>query len=247
MEFRNQTVIVTGAAQGIGEEVAKTFAKKGSNVILADTNEEKGKTVEVEINETGGESWFIKTDMKKEEDIIRLVEFTIQKYGKIDIVVNNAGISKFKPIFELSVQEWDQVINTNLRGIFLLSREAARFMKEKGGAIINLASTRAFMSEPNSESYAATKGGIVALTHAMAASLSEYHIRVNSISPGWIHTGKIEELSKADHKQHWSGRVGTPADIARTCLFLASPENDFITGENIVVDGGMTKKMMYVE
>lgn len=118
-------------------------------------------------------------------------------------------------------------------------------MKDKGGAIINIASTRAQMSEPHTEAYSATKGGISSLTHSLAITLGEYGIRVNSISPGWIETGDYSALREIDHSQHPSGRVGKPEDIARACCFLADLENDFITGENLVIDGGMTRKMIY--
>ena len=142
-------------------------------------------------------------------------------------------------------RSWDSVINTNLRGAFLCSRKAAEVMKKNGGgSIINIASTRAFMSEPMSEAYAASKGGLVALTHALAASLSDDRIRVNCISPGWIETGDYSILKESDHLQHFSQRVGKPSDIAQACIFLA--ENDFINGENIIIDGGMTKKMIYL-
>lgn len=245
--FQNKTVIVTGGANGIGRSIVQTFANAFANVVVADVDVEAGKKLEKQLLASGKQAFFVETDMRKEEEIRRLVEFTIQKYGGIDVVINNAGISKFISLFEMSVAEWDDMLNTNLRSAFLCSKEAARFMKEKGGSIINIASTRAFMSEPNTEGYAASKGGIIALTHALAASLSPYHIRVNSVSPGWIHTGDKSELSERDHKQHWSGRVGEPADIARACLFLANPENDFISGENITIDGGMTKKMIYEE
>lgn len=245
--FTNQTIIVTGAAAGIGKEIACSFAKAGGNVVLADINATAGKELEEQIQSEGNSAVFIKTDVKKVEDIKQLIEYTIQKYGKIDCLINNAGMDKFVPIFELSVNEWDEVIQTNLRSVFLCSREAAKYMKETGGSIINMASTRAFMSEANSESYAASKGGIIALTHALAASLSPFRIRVNSISPGWINTDDGAVLTEADHLQHWSGRVGKPGDIARLCMFLANKENDFITGQNFTVDGGMTKKMIYVE
>ena len=245
--FTDQTIIVTGAAMGIGREIAFAFAKAGGNVVLADINASVGKNTEEQINLFNNRTIFVETDVKKEEDVKRLIEYTVQTYGRIDCLVNNAGISKFVPIFELSLSEWDEVIQTNLRSVFLCSKEAGRYMKETGGAIINIASTRAFMSEPHSESYAASKGGIIALTHALAASLSPYHIRVNSISPGWIHTGNPTKLTETDHRQHWSGRVGKPEDIARLCLFLANRENDFITGQNFTVDGGMTKKMIYEE
>jgi hypothetical protein len=245
--FQNKTVIVTGGANGIGRSIVQAFANAFANVVVADVDVDAGKTLEKQLLASGKQVFFVETDMRKEEEIRRLVEFTIQKYGGIDVLINNVGISKFIPLFEMSVAEWDDILNTNLRSVFLCSKEAARFMKETGGSIINIASTRAFMSEPNTEGYAASKGGIIALTHALAASLSPYHIRVNSVSPGWIHTGDTSALSERDHKQHWSGRVGEPFDIARACLFLANPENDFINGENITVDGGMTKKMIYEE
>ena len=136
------------------------------------------------------------------------------------------------------------VINTNLRSVFIASKEASKYMKS-GGSIVNIASTRATMSEPNSEAYAATKGGIVALTHALAASLSERNITVNAISPGWIQNENYEELRDKDHAQHLSNRVGKPEDIAKACLYLTDSENNFVNGENITVDGGMTRKMIY--
>lgn len=148
--------------------------------------------------------------------------------------------------YDLPVEEWDTVINTNLRCTFLCSREEARIMKEHGGgSIVNIASTRAIMSEPDSEAYAASKGGIVALTHTLAASFAGEHIRVNCISPGWIETGDYGKLRDQDHEEHFSGRVGKPEDIARACLYLTSPGNEFINGANIIIDGGMTRKMIY--
>lgn len=246
MDAERQTAIITGAANGIGRSVARAFAEAGYSVVIADIDRENGQELEQSITAGKGEAYFVEVDVKKEEDIIRLVELTIQQYGAINVVINNAGIGGFGNLFELTTARWDEVINTNLRSVFLLAREAGRFMQEKGGSIINIASTRALMSEPNSESYAAAKGGVVALTHALAATLSPYRIRVNCISPGWIHTGSEDELTAEDHNQHWSGRVGRPEDIAELCLFLAHPNNDFINGEHIVVDGGMTKKMLYV-
>jgi len=117
--------------------------------------------------------------------------------------------------------------------------------QESGGAIVNISSTRATMSEPNSEAYAATKGGIIAITHALSASLGKHQITVNAISPGWIETGDYSELRDIDHEQHLSGRVGKPSDVAKACLYLTDPQNDFVTGINLVVDGGMTHKMIY--
>lgn len=249
MDFSNKTVVITGAGNGIGRGIAFLYAEKGANVVLADIDEKAGTQTVGMIKEQGGEALFIHTDVKLETDIERLMEITNQKYGQIDILINNAGKGLFKSPYEVSIDEWDDIINTNLRSVFLGSREAAKYMRlnKEGGSIVNIASTRAIMSEPNSESYAATKGGIVAITHALAASFSKDRITVNAISPGWIETGDYTKLSPLDHEQHLSKRVGKPDDIARACLYLTAKENDFVTGINLVVDGGMTRKMIYEE
>jgi NAD(P)-dependent dehydrogenase (short-subunit alcohol dehydrogenase family) len=245
-KFATSTVIITGASNGIGAGIAKAFGREGANVCIADVDEQKGKEIQRLVEADGGAAAFFRTDVRQEEDIIKLMDDVLNRYGKIDILINNAGVSKFKPLFELSTAEWDDIIFTNLRSVFIGSREAAKRMAG-GGRIINMASTRATMSEPNSEAYASSKGGIVALTHALAASLQEQAITVNCISPGWIQTEDYQLLREKDHLQHWSNRVGKPEDIARACIYLADPENDFINGENIVIDGGMTRKMIYEE
>lgn len=238
-----QVVIVTGASQGIGRGVAEAYIAKGAQVVLADVNEKLGK----ETSDQLVGSLFIKTDVRIESDIKKLMEETFKLYGRIDIVINNAGKSEFKNLFDLSLDGWDDVINTNLRSVFLCSREAAVYMRKQdsGGSIVNIASTRAVMSEPNSEAYAASKGGIVAITHALATSLAEHRITVNAISPGWIETAAYNDLRDIDHEQHLSKRVGKPSDIAKACLYLTDSQNDFVTGINLVVDGGMTRKMIY--
>ncbi|WP_340373651.1 glucose 1-dehydrogenase [Peribacillus sp. FSL E2-0218] len=249
MGFSSKTVIVTGASNGIGRGVAMGYAQSGASVVLADMDEQEGLRYAKELKASGHEAMFVKTDVRTEADILHLMDVTLKTYKTIDILINNAGKALFKPVYELTLEEWDDMMNTNLRSVFLCSREAAKAMRENetGGAIINLASTRALMSEPDSESYAATKGGIVSLTHALAASLSNEKITVNSISPGWIETGHYDALREKDHQQHFSNRVGKPEDIARACLYLTAAENDFVTGVNLIVDGGMTRKMMYEE
>ncbi|WP_407920404.1 SDR family NAD(P)-dependent oxidoreductase [Gottfriedia luciferensis] len=244
--FKGKSIIITGAANGIGEGIALLFGKLGANIFIADLDENKGKNVIQKIEKNGGKAIFHKTDVSKEEDIINLIQTVIEKLGRLDILINNAGISVFKPLFDLSVDEWDKILNTNLRSVFIASREAAKVM-EHGGRIINIASTRALMSEPNSEAYAASKGGIVSITHSLASSLQPKGITVNCISPGWIQTENYEGLKETDHLQHWSNRVGKPEDIAKACLYLAHPDNNFINGQNIIIDGGMTRKMMYEE
>ncbi|MFJ8237275.1 glucose 1-dehydrogenase [Ureibacillus sp. NPDC094379] len=247
--FQNKVVIVTGAAQGIGKEIATQYARSGANVVIADVNVQLGEEVCMELVEQNLSAFFILTDVRREKDVSLLMTKTIERYKKIDILINNTGI--FRPVspYDLSLEQWDEVINTNLRSVFLCSREAAKFMRlnERGGAIVSMASTRAKMSEPHTESYAASKGGIVALTHALACSLAPDHIRVNCISPGWIETGNYNALKEIDHSQHFSGRVGKPEDIAKACFYLTDERNDFVTGIDLTVDGGMTKKMIYEE
>ncbi|MGD6794931.1 SDR family NAD(P)-dependent oxidoreductase [Metabacillus indicus] len=239
----SRTVIITGGANGIGEELVRQYAEKGDAVFLADVDSEKGKT----ISGRSENIHFVQTDVRRMEDIQNLIQTAVSKTGKIDILINNAGVSRFKPFYELTIEDWDDVLNINLRSVFLASQEAARVMKKQasGGFIVNIASTRAQMSEPDSEAYAATKGGIVAITHALATSLSDDRIKVNCISPGWIETKEYDQLRSVDHEQHLSKRVGKPADIAKACFYLTDPENDFVTGANLVVDGGMTRKMIY--
>lgn len=246
MEFKDKVVIITGAGKGIGKCIAETYASHGASVIIAEKDTSSGSTAEKSINESGGNAMFIKTDVSNPGDIKGLMEKVQARFSTIDIVVNNAGISEWHSPYDLPVEEWDRILDTNLRGIFLCSREAAKVMREKGGgSIVNIASTRAIMSEPGAEAYAASKGGIVALTHAMAASFSKDLIRVNCISPGWIETGDYSKLRKIDHSQHLSQRVGKPEDIARACLYITEEGNDFINGANIIIDGGMTRKMIY--
>ncbi len=246
MDFANQTVIVTGASGGIGKALAAAYAQRGASVVLADVNDVDGERNADAIRVAGGKAVFVQTDVGQERDAIRLMEETMSAFRTIDILINNAGFGRWKPVYELSVEDWDAVLHTNLRGAFLCSREAAKRMRQSGGgSIVNIASTRALQSEPNSEAYAASKGGIVALTHALALSLGPDRIRVNCVSPGWIETKSYEKLRDVDHKQHPAGRVGRPEDIVRACFYLTDATNDFVTGINMIVDGGMTRKMHY--
>jgi len=249
MNFKNQVAVITGAGSGIGREVALHFAQKGASVVVADVNMDSAEQTVRMIVADGGDAIASKTDVRIPSDVIQLMDLTVEKYQKIDILVNNAGVSRWKSVYDLTVEEWDDILNINLRGYFLCAREAAKHMRKNahGGSIINMASTRAYMSEKNSEAYAASKGGVIALTHALAVSLGDDRIRVNSISPGWIETGDYDSLREIDHAQHPAQRVGKTEDIARACLYLADPLNDFVTGTNITVDGGMTRKMIYEE
>lgn len=244
---KKKRVFVTGGAEGIGKAIVQAFCNAGYRVAFCDKNETSGQQL---AKETG--TVFYQVDVSDQESLERCMQRIFLVWGDIDIIVNNAGISKFSPITETSIDDFDNILSVNLRPAFITSRLLAIHRKSQPsgnpfGRIINICSTRYLMSEPGSEGYAASKGGIYSLTHALALSLSEWHITVNSIAPGWIQNHDYEQLRTEDHTQHPSGRVGKPEDIARMCLFLSQEENDFINGENITIDGGMTKKMIYVE
>ncbi|MFJ7184368.1 glucose 1-dehydrogenase [Lysinibacillus xylanilyticus] len=247
--FKDLVVVVTGGAQGIGRGIVQEYARNGANVVIADINKELGQQLEMDLLAQSHSVLFVETDVTKEQDIVSLMQKVVDHFGTIHILINNAGKFQHKSLYDLTLDEWNDMFQTNLTSVFLCSREAAKVMRANanGGSIVSIASTRAEMSEPHTEAYAATKGGIVALTHALARSLGPDNITVNCISPGWIETGDYEQLRKNDHEQHLSGRVGVPADIAQACLYLTSPTNNFVTGINLTVDGGMTKKMMYEE
>lgn len=248
MKFADKNVVITGAAEGIGKALAIAYAKSGAYVVLIDNNEKSlQKTIESIVND-GGKALSFLVDLVDTDAIKNTFSKIKDSLGEIDILINNAGLGITKSIDELSIDDWDYVINTNLRGTFVCSREASLIMKQNGGGtIINIASTRALMSEANTFPYSASKGGILSLTHSLAVSLGPDKIRVNAISPGWIETMAYNKLSHLDHSQHPAGRVGTPEDIVKACFYLTDPDNDFVTGTNLVVDGGMTTKMIYKE
>jgi NAD(P)-dependent dehydrogenase (short-subunit alcohol dehydrogenase family) len=247
-----RVAIITGGAQGIGRESAETLLKNGYHVTIADIDHEAGNET-LEYLRPFGKVIFIPCDIASEEDVKLLMSQTIQVFGSIHVLVNNAAISQNKPVTDLTLEEWNKVIGVNLTGAFLCSKYAVPYLRQNNGSIINLCSTRAFMSEANTEAYSASKGGIFALTHSLAVSLGP-EIRVNSISPGWIEVSEIKktslrktpDLSQEDHLQHPAGRVGKASDISSMIRFLVSPENSFITGQNFIIDGGMTRKMIYV-
>lgn len=246
--YDDKIVLITGAGAGIGRVLALAYAEQGALPVLVDKNEDGLEQTEALLQEAGYDSLSFVTDMSKPDEIVRLLQDVETIVGRLDIVINNAGFGNWKSPYDLSIEEWDSVVNTNLRGTFVCSREAAKLMRVTGGgAIVNISSTRAMMSEPNSEAYAASKGGILSLTHAMAVSLGPDRITVNAICPGWIETGDYGKLRPEDHTQHPSQRVGKPEDVARACLYLTDPNNDFVTGIHITIDGGMTRRMIYEE
>ncbi|WP_274363622.1 SDR family NAD(P)-dependent oxidoreductase [Paenibacillus thermotolerans] len=247
---------ITGGAQGIGRNLAMRFAARGYAVSICDVDKAAGFEVIRAIRRMGGKAMFFAADVAKEEDVERWIRLTVEELGGLHALINNAGIGRSGSMLELPIADWDRVIGVNLRGTFLCSRIAARVMAGNGGgAIVNISSTRALMSEPDTEAYAASKGGILALTHAMAVSLGPHNIRVNAVLSGWIETRDWQFSERAqqpvhserDRLQHPVGRVGTPDDISEACLYLVSDKAGFITGQRLVIDGGMTVKMIYEE
>lgn len=246
-------MFITGGGQGIGRAVARLFIEKGALVTIAEIDEEAGRET-VEEYAGLGEVRLETIDVADEPAVKGAIARTTAYWGGLDVLINNAAIAINKPLTQLEADEWQRVVGVNLSGPFYCAKQAAPHLRERSGSIVNIGSTRALMSEPNTEAYSATKGGILALTHSLAISLGP-QVRVNCISPGWIDVSpwkkrsvrNPEKLSAEDHRQHPVGRVGKPEDVAALALFLSSEEAGFITGQNFVVDGGMTRKMIYAE
>lgn len=249
---RSPVVLVTGAARGIGKGIAASLLRAGWAVVLTDVDEPAGQATAEELARLGTVE-FISMDVADEASVIACLERVEEDFGQLDGLVNNAGIADpdTGPIEQLGLEEWNRRLATNLTGPFLVAKHAITMLRETGGAIVNIASTRAAQSEAHTEAYAASKGGLVALTHALAVSLGP-RIRVNAVSPGWIDTREAgqqhsDPLRAVDHQQHAVGRVGQPRDIGALVAFLLGPSAGFITGQNFVADGGMTRQMIYVE
>ena len=231
-EFENKVVVITGGAQGIGRCTAEMFRREGAKVCVIDI-QEKPEGLEADL--------YFKGDISREEVLRKFADQVLEKYSHVDFLINNA-VPLFKGINVCTFDEFNYALRVGVTAPFMLTK---LFMESfgEGAAVINISSSRDRMSQPQSESYTAAKGGIAALTHALAVSLSG-KVRVNSISPGWIETrGTVYE--GPDVSQHPAGRVGKPEDIANAVLFLCSGKAGFITGENICIDGGMTKLMIY--
>jgi NAD(P)-dependent dehydrogenase (short-subunit alcohol dehydrogenase family) len=236
--------LVTGGANGIGRAVAHHLLGTGWRVGIVDL---PGSGLRRAYSTGSRNVLAIEGDVRDEKAVSNAVGALLHRFGRLDAVVSNAGIMIRKPICRLTLAEWHRVIDTNLTAAFLLARAAEKPLRKAKGAIVTIASTRALMSELNTESYAATKGGLAALTHALAISLGP-DVRVNCVSPGWIETKNYAALRRKDHTQHPVGRVGKPQDIAEIVGWLLDgTRSGFVTGANFIVDGGMTRKMIYEE
>jgi len=239
-----RVALVTGGANGIGRAVCRHLLGSGWRVGIVDL---PGSGLARHFAARAHNLMLIEGDVGEEETAARAVAAITDRFGRLDGLVSNAGIMIRKPLRALTLAEWHRVIDTNLTATFLLARAAEPALRKSRGAIVTIASTRATMSEPNTESYSASKGGVVALTHSLAVGLGP-DVRVNCVSPGWIETKDYAALRHKDHAQHPAGRVGKPQDVAELVAWLLDGERSgFVTGANFVIDGGMTRKMIYEE
>ncbi len=231
-------VVITGGAQGIGHYLVQAYATTGYQVISLDI-------LDCSFPQENIKHYVV--DLSKPSEIQACFKAIYLEFGAINILINNAAISKFnKDIRQTSIEEYDLILNTNLRGAYVCIQEFIKYHNsETYSRIINIASTRYHQNEADWELYGASKGGLVALTNSLCISLSNTNISVNAISPGWIQVSDYDSLSLNDHQQHPAGRVGTPEDIYKACAYLSIPSNNFINGANLMIDGGMSKKMIY--
>lgn len=248
MRLKEKVALVTGAGAGIGKAIAETFAKQGAKVVVNDLNSDTARAVADGINKGGGTAAFVQADVSKESDAAKIVKFAVETYGRLDILVNNAGIELIKPTHELTEQDWDAVMNVNLKGCFLVSKHGVIQMLAQGsGSIINMASAAGLIGFPLLGSYCATKGGVVQLTKTMALEYRAANIRVNAICPSLIKTDlgdrfvdsyKAAGIPAEELLMAMQGRMGTVEDVAGAALFLASDDSSFVNGVALPVDGG---------
>jgi len=247
-DLSGQVAIVTGASSGIGAASAKALVSQGAKVTLAARRQERLNQVAREVTDLGGETLVIQTDVSQKTQIEEMIRQTVAKWGKIDILLNNAGIAHFAPFLEMTEEQWDETLDINLKGQFLVAQAVAREMvKNKYGRIINIASIASGQTGvgfPNIAHYCASKGGVAAMTEALAVELAACGVNVNAIAPGIISTEMTAQIESDPQSLQGflvripKGRVGKPEDVANTVVFLASKEADYVTGALWVVDGG---------
>jgi len=246
MKLKDKVAIITGGAEGIGKATAIEFVKEGAKVVVADANLELAEKTVEELKRLGGEAIAVKVDVSNPDDVNAMVSKTLERFGRIDILFNNAGISIQKSLLEMTLEDWRRVIDVNLTGVFLCSQAVARVMiQQRRGVIINMASSLGFVAIPRRAAYCASKAGVIGLTRELAVELAPYGIRVVAIAPGWIATQRVLNLAKrgvineeAIKMMTPMGRLGTPEEVAKVVVFLASDDASFITGDTILIDGG---------
>jgi len=254
MKLEDRVAIVTGAGKGIGKGIATVFSREGASVVVTDWDEEAGKKTAEEIRRSGGDAFFVKCDVSNEEQVKAMILATTAKYGRINVLVNNAGIGVYKTVLDTTSEDWDRCLAVNLKGVFLCSKYAIPHIKAAGGgAIVNIASVHSYQNVGGTAPYAASKAGVVALTRVMAIDYGHDKIRVNAICPGWIDTPLIQSIfddardpekarREVEHRQIL-GRLGTPEEVGQAAAFLASDEASYITGASLMVDNGMTAQL----
>jgi NAD(P)-dependent dehydrogenase (short-subunit alcohol dehydrogenase family) len=246
MKLNEKVAIVTGGGQGIGQAIVLALAKEGATVVIADINLEAANIVADEINANGYKGLSVRTDVTKIEDVNQMVKTTLDNFHRIDVLVNNAGVSEPAATIELTEERWDRVIGINLKGPFLCSQAVARHMiQQKRGKIISIASVVGNLAHPTQAAYCASKAGLILLTKALALEWGKYNINVNSVSPGAVETPRMQKFRKESPgflagrlEATPFGRYIKPEEVASAVLFLASSDSDAITGANIIVDGG---------
>lgn len=245
MKLKNKVAIVTGSRRGIGRSITLELAKEGAKVVISDIDLKECQNVCDEIKKIGSDAIAIKCDVSKKSDVDAMVKKTIQKFKRIDILINNAGVVLMKPFVQMTEKDWDFVLDINLKGVFLCTNAVAKQMvKQKGGKIISIASIAGEVGFMNTSAYCASKAGIINLTRELAMELSPHNINVNVVAPGVIATKMTEDMLKDKKTKEFLlantplGRVGNPEEIGKAVIFLASNDSNFITGHTLVVDGG---------
>lgn len=245
MILEGNTALVTGASRGIGREIALELAKQGANIAVNFAGSEaKANEVVEEIKSMGREAFAIKCDVSNADEVADMIKKTVERFGKLDILVNNAGITKDNLLMRMKEEEWDDVININLKGVFLCTKAVTRqMMKQRYGRIINIASIVGVSGNPGQANYVAAKAGVIGLTKTTAKELASRNITVNAIAPGFITTDMTDKLTEEVKtemlKQIPLARFGEPKDIAKTAAFLASSDSSYMTGQTLHIDGGM--------
>ncbi|WYP26323.1 SDR family oxidoreductase [Alkalihalobacillus sp. FSL W8-0930] len=254
MRLQDKVAIITGASQGIGEGITRTFAREGARVIVADVNKELGEQLVRELTEATIEAHFVEADVSNEDHVRSLIAKTVETYGGVDILVNNAAVTVRKSVEDTSLEEWQQILGVNLTGAFLCSKYAIPEMKKRGGgAIVNIASWHAEKTITRLAAYAASKGGLTALTRQMSLDLGPHNIRVNAVCPSTVDTPLLEKTfaSLENPEEAFNqtlefqpfGRIGTVDDIANACLFMVSDEASYVSGQTLMVDGAAINKI----